>query len=168
MRLASWLKIGGLIFTTLTLSACGGGGSDSGSGGGSGPNADFSGTYNGFMSLRRTGPRLTPVTRDIGIGFTVNSAGRIVLAGSPNLSAQINGNTFEMVNNIDPAERIFGGNLLCRGPEKITGTVTGNLITGIFEAQFQCVLSTGSSGQTNVLFRGPIRATRNSTTARTN
>lgn len=159
-RLASVI----LILTTITLSACGGGGSDSGGGGG-GPSADFSGTYIGFVSIRRTGPRLTPVTGDFRVGFSVNAAGQIRY-GNTSLTGQINGNAFEINNDIDPPQPAFGGDFLCRGPEKLKGTVSGNLIRGNYEGKFECITADGASGRTNLLYAGPFQATRTGTTAR--
>jgi|GEM_PF-2840637 len=145
----------------ITLSACGGGGSSSGGG----PSANFSGTYLGTQNLRLSGPRIQPVSDSAQIGLVVNAAGRVVYTdGESAWEGQVNGNSFEINADIEPAERIAG--ILCRGSQRFNGTITGNVINGQYEAKLSCFLNTGRNETTNLLATGNFRATKTSTQTR--
>jgi len=107
MKISRILKISIVPAIVLVLSACGGGGSSSGGGG---PSANFSGTYVGTQALRYSGPRIQPASTTFQIALVINAAGRVVYTdGVGAWEGQINGNSFEIRADIEPAQRKLSG-----------------------------------------------------------
>ena len=121
-----------LMIIPVLLIGCGGGGSSSGGGGGT--PASFAGTYNGFSTATISAPGLAPDTITGTIQIVIDAQGNVT--SDPNTAfsgtGTLNGSA---VTVTVPAATFNQPGVACAGVIVITGTISGNTITGTISAR---------------------------------